>query len=310
MGTWAVSWTRALGAVTLGVAALVACGDDDDAGESAADAEAAVVETSAAPVTTAAPETTEPAPETTEPAPETTEPAPETTERAAETTTVETTVASLTTESGAEPTLAPSDAEELPDGPLSAGTRYVIPGRASTITTSVEIEFTPPIDGLVAFAVPGFVGVSRDPAGLQPGLQIVALDRAEAIIDPAVDFANVSLPAPELVDDVPEDFLAWFGARPGITAGPITEVEFGGVPARQMTYQAGPVPGGFPCGPDVSKTCGAHLWVPSGVAVVTLEGDAGTLYEVVGGARVLIDIPEGVGSAELASSMTINLDAG
>ncbi|MGI9051652.1 MAG: hypothetical protein ACR2HQ_03220 [Ilumatobacteraceae bacterium] len=220
---------------------------------------------------------------------------------------VETTAGSAATSSA--PIETPAVA--MPEAtPLVGGTRYVVPGANSALTPSVTVGFTAPFDGVFGVALDGLVGVALDEEGFAPLITIAALDRAVAVKDPVVDFSNlvISDESADTVEDVPVDYLAWFAERPGITAGPVTEARFGGLAARSMSYEVGAVPGAFPCAPDLPP-CLAWLYFRVGILITNYEGDVGTLYELdVDGRRVLVDVADEDGAAQLADSVELIAD--
>jgi hypothetical protein len=197
-------------------------------------------------------------------------------------------------ESGDEPAELRTEVELQPDVTYQTGPEF---------NDDLAIRLTSPV-AANSYIEQGLFGLSLDPDGNEPLLTAVMLENAGVYRPNSVDgqqlLTNDDLLA--VTEPAPDDVLSWFTARPYVQAGPATETELGGYPARSVTYTIGDVEGSLPCTPE-PVGC---MWsvVLGDTSVVHLVGDTGTLYQVdVDGAPVLVDVSDRDGAEEIATAM-------
>jgi len=193
-------------------------------------------------------------------------------------------------------------AEELRDGvPTEMGKTYAIIDPSSGTGFSLVSS----VDGAYPFLAINVAALSLDEAGSQGLIGIYSLDRLRTFIDPFVDIMAIPPDGTEAVTEpVATDYLAWVGALPGVTVGPVEETTVDGWPARSMTYEFTPGPSGLACDETSLAGCIFTLWNPAGSASYYLPDDTGTLFEVVvDGSRALVDVSFRPGAQEMFESL-------
>ena len=79
----------------------------------------------------------------------------------------------------------------------------------------------------------------------------------------------------------------------------------GPFPARSMTFEFGPIDGGYPCFAKPGS-CVITNYVRPAVVTTYWQGDKGTLYELqVDGRSVLVEVQDGPSSTEAAATIVI-----
>jgi len=198
-------------------------------------------------------------------------------------------------------------AEEIRDGvPTEKGKTYAI----IDPTTGTGFSFVSSVDGAYPFLVINQASLSLDEAGSQGLISIYSLDRLRTFIDPTTDVMSIPPGGAEAVTEpVATDYLAWVGALPGVTVGPVEETTVDGWPARSMTYEFGPSLNGLPCDDTSLAGCLFTLWNPAGSVSYYPPSDTGTLYEVVvDGSRALIDVSFRPGAQEMFETLNFLLE--
>ena len=214
-----------------------------------------------------------------------------------------TTTAGATTEAPPE-TDAPLEAEEIDPrtGILREGHLY------ETDALGVPVQFVATADSGYAAFVEGALGVTRDAAGRHPIVSFTDATQARPFKDPLFDWnatGGDNTKLSEATTDPPADLLAYFATLPGVTVGPVTDSEFMGLPAKSMTYEIGVIPGGFVCNGEPTP-CLWAWFVPSGMSMYYVEGQAGTLYLFdLGGQATVGEVyaDEADAAAELLATM-------
>ncbi len=218
----------------------------------------------------------------------------------AEATTVEPTTAPPTTVAPTTTVLEPRTYD--PTKILHEGFFYT----AGTVAIGAEIIFTATDRSRYSNNLPGFFSVQGQASGDETLLSLNDLSTMFVFKDPLQDFATLGRDNSALLaasDPVPADFLAYVQGLPGVTAGPVTDAEFAGLPARSMTYEVGDFPGVVCVG---TKPCLWTTFAPAGISVYYNPGDSGTFYVFdVAGRSVLADVQNRDGVAEFIATMTI-----
>ena len=186
---------------------------------------------------------------------------------------------------------------------LTAGTTYaVVPN-----VLQRSIGFTATDASKQAFVTPGFFGVTADANGAQPLVGFMDLANSRVFRDPHVDFSTFANASDVVAatDPVPDDFLAFVGKLPGMTAGAVTTTTFLGVPATSMTYKVDSADGGFQCGKDDTSPCLLVLFVTTGPTIALHKGDTGTFYDLqISGRRLVVEVTDHAGTADLLKTFT------
>ncbi len=238
---------------------------------------------------------------TTSPAPAPTAPAATQPATTASPTIAETTAAPATTEA------APKRSTFDGDGPFDAG-----PYRATrTFGPRFGIDLELPADGLYGSDSTGDLTIALDAMAAQTLVMVLDLE-ASVMMPPVLDDAQIEdLDYMLSVSSAtPDDLLAWFTERPGVSAvGPAETVEFGGYQARRQTFEFGPFDGGVPCFPDVEAACHVFLFQPaSGYFYFQFVGDVITVYQLaVGSKRVAVVVDESA-EPELARAVADSIE--
>jgi hypothetical protein len=193
------------------------------------------------------------------------------------------------------------------DGPFDAG-----PYRATqTFGPRFGIDLELPVDGLYGFDWDGNLAITLDAMGMQTMLTVFHLD--ESVMMPPVLDASQTESMDYLLSvssPIPDDVLAWFAERPGVSPrGPAETVELGGREGRRQTFQFGAFDEGEPCIPDLDRICHPYLYQPvSGYFFFQFVGDVITVYQLtVGPNRVAIVVDESA-EPELAATITESLE--
>ncbi len=200
-----------------------------------------------------------------------------------------------------------SAVEELRDGvPTEKGKTYAI----IDPTSGTGLSLVSSVDGAYPFLVFNVAALSLDEEGTQGLIAVSSLDRLRTFIDPTSDVMQIPPTDIESVTEpVAADYLAWVGALPGVTVGPVEETTVDGWPARSMTYAFGPTHNGLPCDDTSLAGCLFTVWNPAGSIAFYGPDETGTLYEaVVDGSRALIDVTFRPGAQEMFETVHFLLE--
>jgi len=190
----------------------------------------------------------------------------------------------------------------LPRGPLQGGVTYRVPRSA---VLGRYVQFTNTVEGATSLAGPGGFVVASDAELFEVLLSVVDLSSVRFFTDLLADAHAIPDDAglTQATTEPPEDFFAYFAALPGVVAGPLTDAEIAGRPAKAMTWRFDEFEGGFPCGP--APACVNVGWI--GVFISSYwAGNSGTTYLVdLDGQQVLVEVRDVPGAQEAADSLVI-----
>ena len=112
----------------------------------------------------------------------------------------------------------------------------------------------------------------------------------------------------ETTTEAPADLVAWVAQRPFLDAGPIEDVELGGLHGRGFGYTVGKLSDAArACGAAAAQPCGATVWA-SGVAYHVSPGERGRIMQLdAGGQPLLVMVTEGPAAADLLTTLRFEL---
>jgi hypothetical protein len=188
--------------------------------------------------------------------------------------------------------------------PLAEGTSY----RAGDALQDIDVLFTAPSTPVYGLNSHRRVGVSADPAGLQPLVVVLPLANLRVFSSPDVTLEDVEDDLGELTTEAPTDVIAWLAERPYLTVGAIEDVEVGSLRGRGFEYTVGPLPDtSRACGGAAAQLCGATLWA-SGSTYHVSPGERGRVIQLdAAGQPLLVLISDGPVAAEVVPTLRFEL---
>ena len=199
-----------------------------------------------------------------------------------------------------------SSTEPLRPGVLTtSGVTYSI---GEMVGSMVDITITDSEGGRFGYVYAGMAGIGTAEDFSAQLVDIFELSSTSVFVEATVDFSQIAGPLSmqDLFADSPADYLTWMAARPGVTAGPVTDTVFAGLPAQTMSYDVGVVDEAVPCYPD-GRGCLASVTDGNfSYAYVDFEQTSVTLYQLkVAGLTFVIAVSELAGASDLAKTITI-----
>ena len=194
--------------------------------------------------------------------------------------------------------------------PEMIGSAKAGPFRSTSILPEpggIELDF--PVDGLFPIDLPGLLLIASDPSGSQTYVSVFDAART-SVFDKPIDATQFSDPSymGQQSSPMPDDFLTWFSAQPGIAAGPIETVDLNGNTARRLAVTFEPFDGGLPCMPGDERVCHFFLLRPEVRAAYTqFVGDEAAIYDVAIDDKHLIVVVDLSVEPELANQLVESL---
>ena len=188
--------------------------------------------------------------------------------------------------------------------PLSRGAPYRVTG----VLQDIDVVFTGPSTPAYGHASGHRLAVSTDSLGQQAAITVLPVANVRVFPSPDVVLEEVEDELASVTTDAPADILSWLAARPFLSAGPIEDVELGGLTGRGFDYVVGELSDGArACGAASPTRCGATIWA-SGAAHHVAPGEHGRIVELdAAGQRLLVTITDGALADELLASFELQL---
>jgi hypothetical protein len=192
-------------------------------------------------------------------------------------------------------------------GPFDAG-----PYRATrTFGPRFGIDVELPVDGLYGLDETGLMSIDLAVDGSEV---LVTVHHLEVVLtlEPTLDMNQISQSEYllSMSGATPDDLLAWFTDRPGVTAvGPVETVELGGRPARRQTIEFGPFDGAQSCSVGDDRACHFYFLHPvTGYSLYQAVGDVVTVYELMVADNRVAVVVDGSIAPELAAEVAESLE--
>ena len=187
---------------------------------------------------------------------------------------------------------------------LSSGRPY----RVSDVLQDVDVVFTAPSTPAYGDASGHRVAVSLDKEGRQTVFSVVPIANLRVFTSPDVVLEDVEDELASVTTDAPADVLRWMAGRPFLTAGPIRDVELGGLTGRGFDYVVDDVSDrAAACGGSSTTRCAATIWASGAVDHVS-PGEHGRMVQLdAAGQRLLVQITDGAVAEDLLASLRFEL---